>query len=196
MKRLLLAVTATLALLVAMATPASAHISVNPGTAAPGGYTALVVRVPNESDEASTTEVSVTMPDELDSFRVMPTPGWDYEVDGTTVTWSGGEIAPGEFMEFSISVGPLPDEEGVLLFPAVQTYDDGEVVRWIEEDHDAEKPAPSLALTSAEGGEHDETSAADEDGTDPLTFAALLVGGVAFTLALAALVRAGRRIPQ
>lgn len=196
MKRLLLAVTATLALLVALASPASAHVTVNPGTAAPGGYTALTVRVPNESDDASTTEVSITMPDELETFRVMPTPGWEYEVDGATVTWSGGEIGPGEFMEFSISVGPLPSDEGVLLFPAVQTYDDGEVARWIEEDHDAEMPAPSLTLTSAGGGEHGEATSGDDDGTDLLTFAALLLGGVACTLALAALVRAGRRIPQ
>ena len=195
MKRLLLAVTAVCAALVALAAPASAHVPVDPGTAETGGYTALTVRVPNESDDASTTEVSITLPDELDGARVMPTAGWDYEVDGRTITWSGGEIGPGEFMEFGISVGPLPDEEGTLLFPAVQTYDDGEVVRWIEEDHDSERPAPSLALTSASeeghgGGE------GEDDGTDMITFFALLLGGTAVVLALAALVRAGRRIPR
>jgi uncharacterized protein YcnI len=200
MKRLLLAVpVAAVALVVALATPASAHVTVNPGVATAGGFTALTVRVPNESDTASTTEVSITLPDELESARVQPVPGWDYEVDGKTITWSGGEIGPGEYMEFGISVGPLPEEEGTLLFPAVQTYDDGEVVRWIEEGHDSERPAPALSVVAAgEGdGEHADGAAdGEDDGTDMATFFALLLGGVAVVVALAAFVRAGRRIPQ
>ena len=198
MKRLLLAATATATLLVALATPASAHVSVNPGTATGGGFTALTLRVPNESETASTTEVSITLPDELESARVMPIPGWEYEVDGKTITWSGGEIGPGEFMEFVISVGPLPEEEGVLLFPAVQTYDDGEVVRWIDEGDEPERPVPSLTLTAAseDGDDAGTDGGGEDDGTDMATFAALLLGGIAVVIAIAALVRAGRRIPQ
>ena len=196
MKRLLLAVPVTVAAVVALALPASAHVTVDPGTAVTGGYTKLTVRVPNESDTASTTEVALTLPDEIESARVKPTPGWEVDVDGKTITWSGGEIAPGEFQEFDISVGPLPEEEGTLLFPAVQTYDDGEVARWIEEGEDAEKPAPALTLTSASSAEGAEEGEGDSEGTDMLTFFALMIGGVAVALALAAFVRAGRRIPQ
>jgi Domain of unkown function (DUF1775) len=47
-----------------------------------------------------------------------------------TVTWQGGAIEPGEFAEFGFSARP-PDEPGTLEFPAIQTYDSGEMVRWI-----------------------------------------------------------------
>ena len=49
----------------------------------------------------------------------------------STITWSGGELKPGEFTEFDISVGPLPDDADSLTFKALQTYSDGDVVRWI-----------------------------------------------------------------
>jgi Domain of unkown function (DUF1775) len=47
-----------------------------------------------------------------------------------TVTWQGGAIEPGEFAEFGFSARP-PDEPGTLEFPAIQTYDSGEMVRRI-----------------------------------------------------------------
>jgi hypothetical protein len=56
---------------------------------------------------------------------------------------------------------------------------------------------PALAVAAASGDEHDPTSEEGEDeGTDLLTFVALLVGGTAVVLALAAFVRAGHRLPQ
>ena len=40
------------------------------------------------------------------------------------MTWEGGRIEPGQFEEFQVQVGPLPDAAGsTLAFPAVQTYD-------------------------------------------------------------------------
>ena len=47
-----------------------------------------------------------------------------------TVTWEGGKIAPGEFDEFGMSA-KVPADETTLVFPATQTYSNGEVVRWI-----------------------------------------------------------------
>jgi uncharacterized protein len=65
-----------------------------------------------------------------------------------TVTWQGGNIAPGEFDEFGISA-KVPDEAGTkLTFPAVQTYSNGEVVRWIGAP-DADEPAPQVTLEAA-----------------------------------------------
>jgi periplasmic copper chaperone A len=46
------------AMLVAPAA-AQAHVTLQPNTAAAGGYTRLDVRVPNERDDASTTKVEV-----------------------------------------------------------------------------------------------------------------------------------------
>ena len=52
----------------------------------------------------------------------------------------------------------------LLLFPAVQTYANGEAVRWIDEpvegEEEPEHPAPALTLVDPEG-EGDDAAAAD-----------------------------------
>jgi hypothetical protein len=81
--------------------------------------------------------------------------------DGDTITETvsvvefdaakGGGIAPGQFQEFSLSVGPLPKVDS-LVFNVVQSYSDGKDVAWIEPTIDGaaepEHPAPVLALDS------------------------------------------------
>jgi Domain of unkown function (DUF1775) len=64
-------------------------------------------------------------------------------------------IQPGQFDEFEVSVGPLPDDADQILFPTLQTYQGGEVVRWIDEPlpsgEEPEHPAPALTLVDADG---------------------------------------------
>lgn len=70
-----------------------------------------------------------------------------------TVTWTaaGSPMAPGEFAVFSILIA-VPDQAGAkLVFPTVQTYANGKVVRWIGR-ADAELPAPVLAVGAAPKG--------------------------------------------
>jgi uncharacterized protein len=199
-----------LALVVLVAAPASAHVAVSPETVAPGEAAQLTFRVPNESDSAKTTSFEVALPaDAHFAFvSVANTPGWTHQEARsgdrvTSITWSGGAIAPGEFREFSLVVGPV---EGVdrLEFKAVQTYDDGEVARWIdptvEGGDEPEHPAPAVTVSSA-AGEHaagvEQTRATDDgvDGTDLAAFAALALAGVAIVAAVAALVMGRKRIP-
>lgn len=56
------------------------------------------------------------------------------------------------FDEFELSIGPFPDEPMTLTFPTVQTYNDGEVVRWNQptppSSAEPEHPAPALELTA------------------------------------------------
>jgi periplasmic copper chaperone A len=42
--------------------PASAHVSVQPGTAEQGGFTKVAFRVPNERANASTSKLEVILP--------------------------------------------------------------------------------------------------------------------------------------
>lgn len=161
------------AALAALAVPASAHVSVNPNTATKGGFAKLAFRVPNERGNAGTTKLLVSFPADhpLANVSVRPKAGWTYQVTRTKlatpiqvhgspvteavsqVEWTGGRINPGEFDEFEVSVGPLPENAGTLVFKAVQTYSNGEVVRWIEErtaaNPDPDHPAPVLTLTAA-----------------------------------------------
>lgn len=156
---------------------ASAHVSVNPSSTAKGGFAKLAFRVPNERPNSGTNKVEVFLPPEhpLASVSVRPVPGWTATLERTKldkpitvhgrevaesvthITWTGGPIKPGEFQEFDVSVGPLPDNVDRLVFKAIQTYENGEVVRWIEEPApgaaEPERPAPILTLTAG-GDDH------------------------------------------
>lgn len=163
---------------------ASAHVTVSPGEAAQGGFAALSFRVPNEQSDADTTSVEVNIPTDhpIAGVSVKPMAGWTYKVettkltspiktdDGdevtevpTKITWSGGAIKPGEFQEFEISAGPLPDDVDQVSFPTIQTYSKGEPVRWIDKpvegQDEPEHPAPTLKLVKG-NGDHDAEPAA------------------------------------
>jgi periplasmic copper chaperone A len=186
------AVLAAVAVGLATAPAASAHVRVFPDSTAGGGYTKLTFRVPNESDTAGTTSLVVTLPESapLASVSTQPVAGWTatvtkaklatpITVHGTqldeaprTVTWTAAEgvqIAPGQFQEFAISAGPLP-ESGELVFSAAQTYSDGKVVTWDQPEtaggEEPEHPAPAFAITPAEP-EGDEAAAANVSAAAP-----------------------------
>ena len=197
-------------LVLVTAGPAAAHVSVQPSEATQGGYAKLAFRVPNEEESANTTKLEVQLPADgrFRSVSTKPLPGWTVTKTDTTLTWSGGKIAPGEFQEFEISVGPLPAVDE-LAFKAVQTYDNGDVVRWVEpasaDGAEPEHPAPTLHLVAATGGGDEAatpttTSAAvdaaasstDDDG-DGKVVGAYVLAAVAVALSATALVRARRR---
>ena len=101
-----------------------------------------------------------------------------------TVTWEGGTIAPGEFDEFGLS-GKAPGTRGTLVFPTVQTYSNGDVVRWIG-DPAADSPAPRVTVTPRAGQAPAAAPAAsdDEGGRDGLTLGLAIAGLVAGLAAL------------
>ncbi|MFB7273707.1 YcnI family protein [Streptomyces sp. NPDC056244] len=180
--------------LLLLAGPASAHVSVQPqGEAAKGGYATINFKVPNERDNASTVKVEVNFPTDHPLASVSPqaVPGWKIDVTksklakplemhGNTiteavskVTWTadGGKIAPGYFQQFPLSVGQLPEDADQLVFKAIQTYDNKEVVRWIEEPKEGaaepENPAPVLKLSAATDDEHGGAATADKPAAEP-----------------------------
>ena len=86
-----------------------------------------------------------------------------------TVVWTanpGVRIGPSEFGEFEVSGGPLPANADKLVMPAVQTYDNGKVVSWIDQPAangaEPEHPAPvvQLAKADAKDGDGDDQAAA------------------------------------
>ena len=165
--------TAAAAVAAALALPAtaSAHVTLQPSTAPADGFTRLDVRVPNERDDAGTVKVDVQLPPGFAFVSYEPRPGWKvtvkrekldepieveggFEVDEgvSQITWSGGLIGPGEFVDFGLSLRMPKGEAGEkLTFKALQTYEDGEVVRWIGPE-DADEPAPVVTLTAADSG--------------------------------------------
>jgi hypothetical protein len=65
---------------------------------------------------------------------------------------AGGGVKPGEFQEFPVSMGPLPEKDQ-MIFKVLQTYSDGEITRWIDEPveggEEPDSPAPVLKLAKA-----------------------------------------------
>ena len=209
---------------------ASAHVSVSSPDAAPGGFGELTFRMPSESDTARATSLRVQLPTDTPFafVSVKPVPGWTattttsplatpVEAEGSTiteavseVTWTadpGGGLAPGEYQSFSISAGPLPEGVDSLVFPALQGYDDGSTVAWIdptvEGQAEPEHPAPALSLVAAsEDGAGTPTTATapaadSDDDSSGLAVTALVVGSVGLLAGLAgvALALAARRRP-
>jgi uncharacterized protein YcnI len=158
------------------AAPAGAHVTVQPGKATQGDFAIVSFSMPNERPDAGTVKLEVQFPqDQVIPFvSVQPKPGWTVtvtrrtldepvgehgeeitEVVGT-ITWEGGPLNPGEFDLFTVSMGPLPTGVKRLAFPAIQTYDSGEEVSWIEDGADAELPTPVLKLKAAKkADDHD-----------------------------------------
>ncbi len=158
----------------ALAGPAFAHVTVAPTSAAKGSYSTVSFKVPNEEESADTTKVQVFFPagEPLASVETQPVPGWTATVtkvklakpittdDGqvteavSSITWSGGKIAPGQFQQFPVALGPLPTDTDRLTFKALQTYGTDQVVRWIDLQQagapEPAHPAPTLTLTAAQ----------------------------------------------
>jgi uncharacterized protein YcnI len=124
---------AILGLLVAV-TPASAHIQVDPTTAAPDDAVLFQVLVPNERSHG-TSKVELAVPASVIPFSYQDTPGWRRSLklkkDGSarSIVWRG-HLRPDGFARFSF-LASTPAQEGDIAWKAIQTYDDGKKVRWI-----------------------------------------------------------------
>jgi uncharacterized protein YcnI len=241
LRRVVTTVTATGLLVLAGAGIASAHVSAHsPDIVAKGGDAEIVFRVPNEEISAHAVKVRVnfSLTSPLSNADIKPVPGWTSTETMTklakpvkmandtvteavkSITWTapaGGGIVPGQFQEFSIAVEGLPDNTNELVMPAVQTYDNGDVVNWnqptVAGQEEPEHPAPHLALAAAGA---DDAAAAPVANTTTGTAApapaaaaasdsdttarwlggiGLLVAALALGFGLGAFVR-GRRTPR
>ncbi|MFF7051604.1 YcnI family protein [Streptomyces griseorubiginosus] len=210
---------------------ASAHVTVHPESYAKGATDGvLTFRVPNEEDTASTTKVQVYLPTDHPVLGVLVSPrdGWSAKVtstrlktpvktdDGTItdavseITWTGGHIDAGQFEDFDVAFGQLPDDTGQLAFKTLQTYSDGKTVRWIEQatagDDEPENPAPVLKLTAKDADTADSvpvtaksavsatSSASSSDSTARgIGVAGLVVGVLGLAAAVFAVLR-GRSV--
>lgn len=167
----------TVAALMLLATPASAHVTVHADDATRGATdVAVSFRTPSEDERASTVKLQVFFPTStpLLGVLVQPHPGWTAAVrtatlanpvktdDGTItdavsdVTWTAqgpaNALRPGQSADFVVTAGQLPDAPTVT-FKALQTYSNGNVVRWISVAApgapEPDQPAPILTLAAS-----------------------------------------------
>lgn len=120
---------------------ASAHVTVKPSDVKTATYQVFTVSVPNEKDIA-TTAVKIDVPAEIASITPTQKSGWTVTTEKTgegesakisSVTWSGGQIGEGLRDEFTFSA-KTPAEPTKLRWNAYQTYANGTVVSWDQEE--------------------------------------------------------------
>jgi periplasmic copper chaperone A len=175
------------AVMLALILPAAAqaHISVHPNTVPAGAYATLNVTVPGEQEGAYVKQLDMLLPPGFTSVDYQVVPGWKVsevttklakpiqsddgpindEVSQIIWTWTGplGKLENGQFMEFPLSVAIPGNAAGKALeFKTIQTYSNGQVVRWIEPGLDDANPAPRINVT-AKGGVLEDV-AGDEAG--------------------------------
>lgn len=222
-RRLGLLLLAVPALLICLSGVAFAHVKVTPTTAVAGSETTFTFQVPTERSDASTVKIVLALPAgrPIPVVSLEPVPGWSGRIvshrlskpiqtdDGPVsqavdrVIWTSEDkqaaIAPGQFQQFTIAAGPVPDTRR-LVFKVLQYYSDGSVVRWIDPPSAAGEPAhPAPIVTIGSGPMSPDAGTGGGAGSDPVGgdgwiavagFVAGLFGLAAGTAALVAVRRA------
>lgn len=223
MRKIIVTMTVILTVMLGWAGVASAHVTVDPPSAPQGGTVKLSFLAPNEEPPATVTRLQIFFPvppqTPIPTVTVEPKPGWTFRLtnlhlakpivtdDGSIaeivseIDWkadsAAAAIGANEFGEFTIDADGLPDHDSQVVFKALQTYSNGQIVRWIDPvtpgQPEPAHPTPILQLTNpntSTGAATSTTTAATTATKDNsariLAIAALIVGAVAL-LGVAAL---------
>lgn len=129
---------------------AFAHVTVKPSEVKSATYQVFTVNVPNEKD-IPTVAVRLVIPENVANITPTMKNGWEIATKTnqvgdvemvTEITWSGGEITDGLRDEFTFSA-KTPDDGGELKWKAYQTYSDGTVVAWDQEEESNDNHSPA-----------------------------------------------------
>jgi uncharacterized protein YcnI len=133
----------------ALATSASAQVTVSPQQSAPGAREKYELRVANER-RSDTITIEFRFSAGLRVMAIEQKPGWQAgALRDTTgnligVRWIG-RLPPENFTEFGL-LGVNPPKGSELTFTAIQAYADGTKVEW-SGTASSKTPAPRVRLT-------------------------------------------------
>jgi uncharacterized protein YcnI len=154
--------TAVLGML-ALSAPAAAQVSIVPDRVDGGGTQTFAFRLANERADTKSTRLELVFPQNppVAYVEVAPARGWTATVRprpldpplqaggkviseaAGTLVFEGGAVAPKQFEQFLVTMGPLP-ADGRLLFQATQTFANGAIAHWNE----TTAPAPAITFGS------------------------------------------------
>ncbi|HEY1279615.1 MAG TPA: hypothetical protein VGF22_08100 [Acidimicrobiales bacterium] len=185
MRRLVLALAGSAALILATALPAAAHEEINPATITTGKPTFFTLSTAND-DATDINTVTVKAPPGLELGGATRTPdGWSVQKSADQAIWSGGTIPTDTFQQFGFEIEGA-DQPGTLNFTVTLAHADGT-------SDDVTVPVTATAAGSSSGDK-----AAKKSSSSTYTRranVALAIGGVALVLAIIAVVL-GRRRPS
>lgn len=152
LRKLLTLAAPAAALLLVLATMASAHVTVSPAESATGAWETYTLKVPSEKD-AATIQVDLRIPEGAEFKQYEAAPGWDVTIEGNKVSWiaTGKGIQAGQFQRFTFTA-KNPDTAGELAWNAYQHYADGSVVEWSGAEG-SDKPHSITEIVQAAGGD-------------------------------------------
>lgn len=134
--------------LLAVSTPAAAHVTVWPKESSAGAREKYEIRVPNEK-QVDTTSVEVRFPSGVRVTSFEQKPGWKSEAirdsagAAVGVRWTG-QLPPHQFTEFGLLAVNPPSATDVS-WTAIQTYSDGTKVEWSGAEG-SKTPAPRVRI--------------------------------------------------
>ena len=146
-----------LALIVAVAVPASAHVEATAqGAQAGAGPVTVAFFAEAESTTAGIVGVKTQLPagvlPEWVSLASGPA-GWTLAPTADGYEIGGPDIGAGVDLEYGITIGQLPPDVTEVAFKTLLRYSDGREDAWIElptpSNPGPEKPAPSIAVAPA-----------------------------------------------
>lgn len=131
----------------ALVPAAAAHVEPSPEQVPAGSVSRITLSVEGE-ESVPAVRLVVQMPPGVTDVVAHPGGGWKPSVHGRIVTWAGGKIPEGAEGKFSFTAR-MPSKPGVLVFPSLVTYEDGNVVHWIGA-ASSDTPAPRVTLTASQ----------------------------------------------
>jgi uncharacterized protein YcnI len=154
------------AAVLALSTPASAHIDPDLGAVPAGKAVTVAFKVEHGCEESPTTKLEFKVPDGVTDAKGVAKEGWTTATAGGVVTFAEGSQPPHEETTFSISF-TAPDAVGTeLRFPVIQTCAEGSI-SWISTSESDDHPAPLVKVGPADATAT--TEAPDEGGGDETT---------------------------
>lgn len=172
-----------------LAGSASAHVTITPSDTAAGAYTVLTISNGHGCEGSPTTEITVSMPEQINAVTPTRNPLYDVtkqvvtldepltDAHGNTVTervesvvYTARTPLPDGYRDaFELSL-QLPETPGeTLVFPIIQTCEEGETP-WVEvptegqDPEELERPAPTVTISEGTGDSGHGEEAATESG--------------------------------
>ncbi len=139
-----------------LAGQASAHVEASPASVAAGSTDTITFNVEHGCGDSATVKLEMKLAAGVTGAKPAAINGWTSSVAAGVITWSGGPQPHDQPLDVPVEM-TFPDTPGAtLLFPLVQTCEQGET-RWVDppnpDGSEAADPAPLVELTaSASGG--------------------------------------------
>ncbi|HEY5153496.1 MAG TPA: DUF1775 domain-containing protein [Acidimicrobiales bacterium] len=143
----IIALAGAVALLVAVATPAFAHVEAEGATDA-SGITTVTFAFTHGCTGSPTTALSIQLPDGTTEVTPQNPAGWTSTASATVLDWKGGSIPDAQPGEFVASMRIVGTKGSTVFLPTKQICAVGEE-DWLEKtaDPEADNAAPRIVLT-------------------------------------------------